>query len=886
MSDAVALHEPERERQAPEPAPAAPPADRPSSPLLSGEAVQAELLRAQAMANSAPESDSANATEDAGDSAAAAADSASEASSRRRSTRRAAGSEAPPDSEEAASARRRIRKSSESPEAPEAAAQTAEADAPVVRRRGRPPKNAAPAAFPGASAEPAGSGDAEPSAQLAADAPEAASLAQVLEREPAAEASQASGAGSAEAAERQGSSAQGSSDHVGQSSGDEGRERAPFEPRAENRPAEGVPGAPGAPGERAFEPRGFEGRGHENRGNEIRTNESRGLDARGMRLRSRPEGRPDGRPEPREEGRRGEGFGGNGFVPRAGFGAGSTGWREEVGPNGIRLTNREIERREVEARAGEARPPEARPTEARPTEARPEIRPEARPIEARLLEGRALEPRGFEAREEGRARPDSRGDNSRDNRFGRDRNGRDGNRGQQDGRSQQDVRNQQDPRERGLDRFEREALRAKPELDTPALEALALEDLRRAVLEMGEANAPALGRDELIQRALELQALAQGVAFKRGLLEILSDGRGFLRTEGYLSSDGDVYVSSSQIKRFGLKTGDIVSGQVRPPKGDERHSGLLRLEAVNGLAPELLKARKEFEKLTPVFPDERWRLETAQENVTARVIDLVSPIGKGQRGLIVAPPKAGKTTLIKSIANSISRNHPEAELIVLLIDERPEEVTDISRSVRGEVVASTFDETAENHMRVAELVFEKAKRMVEQKKDVVVLLDSLTRLSRASNLVVTSSGRTMSGGLDPAAMHKPKKMFGAARNIEEGGSLTILATVLVDTGSRMDEYIFEEFKGTGNMDLVLDRNLFDQRIFPAIDINKSGTRRDDLLMSKEELASTFHLRRTLAQLDNEKSVTLLIDRLRKTTTNADFMQIVSRSAKQSPAQTP
>ncbi len=608
-----------------------------------------------------------------------------------------------------------------------------------------------------------------------------------------------------------------------------------------------------------------------------------------MRLR----GRPDGRPEAREDGRRVEGFGGNGFVPRANFGAGSaaTGWREEVGPNGIRLTNREIERREVEARTNEARTNEGRANEGRVPEARlPEARPEARSVEARPLEGRALEARGFEVREEGRARTDNRSDNRGENRFGRERNERNERNGREGGRNQegrnQDNRNQNDPRERGLDRFEREALRAKPELDTPALEALSLEDLRRAVLEMGEANAPALGRDELIQRALEVQALAQGIAFKRGLLEILSDGRGFLRTEGYLSSDGDVYVSSSQIKRFGLKTGDMVSGQVRPPKGDERHSGLLRLESVNGMAPELLKARKEFEKLTPVFPDERWKLETAQENITARVIDLVSPIGKGQRGLIVAPPKAGKTTLIKSIANSISRNHPEAELIVLLIDERPEEVTDISRSVRGEVVASTFDETAENHMRVAEMVFEKAKRMVEQKKDVVVLLDSLTRLSRASNLVVTSSGRTMSGGLDPAAMHKPKKMFGAARNIEEGGSLTILATVLVDTGSRMDEYIFEEFKGTGNMDLVLDRNLFDQRVFPAIDINKSGTRRDDLLMSKEDLATTFHLRRTLAQLDNEKAITLLIDRLRKTTTNSDFMQIVARSAKQGAVQTP
>ena len=343
---------------------------------------------------------------------------------------------------------------------------------------------------------------------------------------------------------------------------------------------------------------------------------------------------------------------------------------------------------------------------------------------------------------------------------------------------------------------------------------------------------------------------------------------------------GDVYVSASQIKRFNLKTGDMVAGQVRSPKEMERHFGLLRVEAINGEPPENMKQRKEFEKLTPIFPDEKWTLETTQENITARIIELVSPIGRGQRGLIVAPPKAGKTTLIKNIANSIALNHPDAILIVLLIDERPEEVTDISRSVRGEVVASTFDETPENHVRVAEMVLEKAKRLVEQKNDVVILLDSLTRLSRASNLVVAPSGRTMSGGLDPAAMHKPKKMFGAARNIEEGGSLTILATALVDTGSRMDEYIFEEFKGTGNCDLVLDRNLFDQRIFPAIDINRSGTRRDDLLMSKEDLAAVYHLRRTLSALDNDKAITLLIDRLKNTKTNDDFMQIVQKSARQ------
>ncbi|MBW3636085.1 MAG: transcription termination factor Rho [Armatimonadetes bacterium] len=390
---------------------------------------------------------------------------------------------------------------------------------------------------------------------------------------------------------------------------------------------------------------------------------------------------------------------------------------------------------------------------------------------------------------------------------------------------------------------------------------------------------PPEDKDALIYAILEAQAYSQNAILKRGNLEILNDGKGFLRCEGYLPADGDVYVSQSQIKRFNLKTGDLVLGTVRTPKEMERFHGLLRVESINGLSPEVMKTRKEFEKLTPIFPTEKFVLETEATNITARIIDLISPIGKGSRGLIVAPPKAGKTTLIKNIANSIARNHPEVKLIVLLIDERPEEVTDISRSTTAEVVASTFDEMPDNHMRVADIVMEKAKRLVEMKQDVVILMDSITRLSRASNLVVSPSGRTLSGGLDPAAMYRPKRMFGAARNIEEGGSLTILATALVDTGSRMDEMIFEEFKGTGNLDLVLDRNLFDQRIFPAIDINRSGTRRDDLLLDKEGLATIFHLRRTLAQLDNDKAVTLLIDRLKNTKSNEDFMQVVAKSAR-------
>ena len=482
-----------------------------------------------------------------------------------------------------------------------------------------------------------------------------------------------------------------------------------------------------------------------------------------------------------------------------------------------------------------------------------------------------------------------RGDNRNENARGnnpRNDNSRGGNRNDNSRGDNRGNRNDNRGETRGMDRVERDAMRARPDYDFVALEAKTVEELNQLAQEMEVETAPEVEKRELVARLLEAQAAAQGFTYKRGVLEILPDSRGFLRVNGYLAGDGDVYVSSSQIKRFNLKTGDMVTGQARFPKDAERHFGLLRVEAINDEAPDNLKSRKDFEKLTPIFPEEKWNLETEQSNITARIIELVSPIGKGQRGLIVAPPKAGKTTLIKSIANSISRNHPEAILIVLLIDERPEEVTDISRSVRGEVVASTFDETAENHMRVAEMVMERAKRLAEQKHDVVILLDSITRLSRASNLVVPTSGRTMSGGLDPAAMHKPKKMFGAARNIEEGGSLTILATALVDTGSRMDEYIFEEFKGTGNLDLVLDRSLFDQRIFPAIDINRSGTRRDDLLLSKEDLATVYHLRRTLANLDNDKAITLLIDRLRNTKTNADFMQIVAKSAKQGQIQNP
>jgi len=601
--------------------------------------------------------------------------------------------------------------------------------------------------------------------------------------------------------------------------------------------------------------------------------------------------------------------------------------REDSAPRAVRLPEVRDERR-----------PEVRSLEARSLETRGD-----RGLRFRGREGRAelrrTDARGFRNRYEGRdgngngsnngsnrdssnrdsnnrdggnrdgnnnrnenrnSRGDANGNNSQQGRLqGQRGDGRNDNRNDARGDSRNDNRN--DGRDQNRDQprdenyrvaeprgAERDSIRGQNDLDLTTLEDKNLSELRDIAKELNVPATATLKKSDLVLRILEAQAEVSGNLFKKGILEILPDGKGFLRTEGYLSSNEDVYISQSQIKRFNLKTGDIVSGQVRAPKEMERYYGLLRVEACNGEAPDISKSRKEFEKLTPIFPNEKFKLETTQENITARIIDLVSPIGKGQRGLIVAPPKAGKTTLIKNIANSIMENHPDVYLIVLLIDERPEEVTDIARSVRGEVVASTFDELPENHMRVADMVMEKAKRMVEQKKDVIVLLDSITRLSRASNLVVNPSGRTMSGGLDPAAMYRPKRMFGAARNIEEGGSLTILATALVDTGSRMDDYIFEEFKGTGNMDLVLDRSLFDQRIFPAIDINKSGTRRDDLLLSKEDLAATYHLRRTLSALDNDKAINLLIDRLRNTKTNSDFMAIVQKSSRQqsTPTQAP
>ena len=381
-------------------------------------------------------------------------------------------------------------------------------------------------------------------------------------------------------------------------------------------------------------------------------------------------------------------------------------------------------------------------------------------------------------------------------------------------------------------------------------------------------------KQELIFKILEAQTAKDGLTFSKGVLETLPDGYGFLRSSdyNYLPSPDDIYVSPSQIKKFSLRTGDFVSGQVRPPKEGERFFALLRVEAVNGLAPEGIRGRTLFDNLVPVYPTKKILLESAPGEYSMRVVDMLAPIGKGQRGLIVSPPKSGKTILLQKLANSITRNHPEIKLIVLLIDERPEEVTDMERSVQGDVISSTFDEPPERHVQVANMVIEKAKRLVEAKEDVVILLDSITRLARAHNIVVPHSGRILSGGVDSNALHKPKRFFGAARNTEDGGSLTIIASALIDTGSRMDDVIFEEFKGTGNMELVLNRDLSDRRIYPAIDVNRSGTRREDLLIKEDELTKIWILRKILSDFSPIEAMNFLLDKIRGTKNNKDFLK--------------
>src|SRR5215470_14020133 len=402
-------------------------------------------------------------------------------------------------------------------------------------------------------------------------------------------------------------------------------------------------------------------------------------------------------------------------------------------------------------------------------------------------------------------------------------------------------------------------------------------DLAKIAKEHNVPGASGMRKQELIFQILRAQTEKSGLIFSEGVLECLPDGFGFLRAPeyNYLPGPDDIYVSPSQIRKFDLRTGDTVSGQVRPPKDGERYFALIKVEAVNFEHPDEARNKIFFDNLTPLYPNERLKLETAKENLSGRVLDLLTPIGKGQRGLIVAPPRTGKTMLLQSIANAITANHPEVILIVLLIDERPEEVTDMQRSVNGEVISSTFDEPASRHVQVAEMVIEKAKRLVEHKRDVVILLDSITRLARAYNTIVPPSGKVLSGGVDSNALQRPKRFFGAARNIEEGGSLTIISTALVDTGSRMDEVIFEEFKGTGNLEIHLDRKLSDKRVFPAIDIQRSGTRKEELIIPKEDLARIWVLRRVLNPLSPVEAMELLIDKLGKTRANGEFLANMS-----------
>ncbi|MBL8058439.1 MAG: transcription termination factor Rho [Anaerolineales bacterium] len=426
-------------------------------------------------------------------------------------------------------------------------------------------------------------------------------------------------------------------------------------------------------------------------------------------------------------------------------------------------------------------------------------------------------------------------------------------------------------------------------MDISELQSKTLGELRTTARQWDIPGYSKLKKDDLILRLLRANAEKQGLELRGGVLEIVEDGIGFLRAEHYLPGPEDIYVSQSQIRRFGLRTGDMVIGQVRAPKDSEKYFGLLRVETVNGLDPETAKRRPAFESLTPIFPDRRFDLETNKHILSTRLLNLIAPIGMGQRGLIVSPPKAGKTTVLKEVANAISQNYPEVHLMVALIGERPEEVTDMDRSVDAEVIASTFDEPVTSHVRVAEMALERAKRLVEGGRDVAILLDSLTRLARAYNLVVNPSGRTLSGGLDPAALYPPKKIFGAARNLEEGGSLTIVATCLVDTGSRMDDVVYEEFKGTGNMELHLSRKLQERRIFPAYDIERSSTRREELLLGPDITPRVWLLRRMFGQmvspppngagLDLTNATEAVLDNLRQTDNNMDFLETLGKNGR-------
>jgi transcription termination factor Rho len=414
-------------------------------------------------------------------------------------------------------------------------------------------------------------------------------------------------------------------------------------------------------------------------------------------------------------------------------------------------------------------------------------------------------------------------------------------------------------------------------MDIAELKTKKIAELTKLAQEIGVTGITGLKKAELIFKIIEKQTEKEGLIFAEGVLEVLQDGYGFLRSPdyNYLPGPDDIYVSPSQIKRFGMRTGDSVSGQIRPPKDNERFFALLKVEALNFEHPDEAKTKILFDNLTPLYPNQRVNLEGDNKNYSMRIMNLLTPLGKGQRGLIVAQPKTGKTTLLQQIANSISENHPEIIMIVLLIDERPEEVTDMARSVKAEVISSTFDEPAERHVQVADMVLEKSKRLVEYGKDVVILLDSITRLARAHNAVVPHSGKILSGGVDANALHRPKRFFGAARNIEEGGSLTIIATALIDTGSRMDEVIFEEFKGTGNMELVLDRRLSDRRVFPSIDVNRSGTRKEELLLDAKELNRVWILRKLLSELSTVEAMEFLLGKMHGSRSNKSFLDSMS-----------
>jgi transcription termination factor Rho len=480
----------------------------------------------------------------------------------------------------------------------------------------------------------------------------------------------------------------------------------------------------------------------------------------------------------------------------------------------------------AEVKAPEVKAPEAKPVEVKAAEPPPPV--EAKPVEAKPVETRPLDP-AAEAKAKRHAAAQAQGKNGAST------------------------------------------------LDLVELKDMSIVKLNQIAKDLGVQGAAGLRKQELIFKILQTQAEKSGLIFSEGVLECLPDGFGFLRAPeyNYLPGPDDVYVSPSQIRRFDLRTGDTISGQIRPPKEGERYFALIKVDAINFEPPEESRNKIFFDNLTPLYPQERLKLETAKDNFSGRVMDLLTPIGKGQRGLIVAPPRTGKTMLLQNIANSVTNNHPDVVLIVLLIDERPEEVTDMQRSVRGEVISSTFDEPATRHVQVAEMVIEKAKRLVEHKKDVVILLDSITRLARAYNTVVPPSGKVLSGGVDSNALQRPKRFFGAARNIEEGGSLTIVATALIDTGSRMDDVIFEEFKGTGNMEIHLERKLVDKRVFPAIDINKSGTRKEELLLPKEELNRVWILRKVLNPLSPVETMELLLDKLGKTRSNGEFLGSMS-----------